>query len=461
MLSRVSRLFLLALGVASLGIADDQEKFDVNSPLKVLSACQLYGLDKPNAATIDPAHFPDLSGPTINKQPIYDSGTLDHTNAKTLVSRLLTPKCQSATAAEPMAGAPAGGGKVDTSGQPSRTASVSDDQRVVIFHLLRWGDKDHKTVQFQNWFVYDPTGNRFAAFDLASAQMQFERALIRGRKDFRFIYVHINFDLNNPSESIQPNVNSGEPELVHPIAYSINTQKQKTQLAKDAASLLSILGYTAAAAAAATNPDIGYYSLFDFSSKYNTSTITVTATLKQDKQAGQANAATATTANDIASRIYTNERPARFGLSFALPLTSYRDLTFDQSNSLLQPKTITRQNVYAAFNVYWPPVDPGFTSFRWVPHPFVAVPIKGQPLRNTMVGVAVGMRWLEPFFGVVFDRQQLVQANQPVDHLVRKGVWGLNISVDSVVKALKSSSTSSGTSPSSSASSSKAKKSGS
>jgi hypothetical protein len=70
------------------------------------------------------------------------------------------------------------------------------------------------------------------------------------------------------------------------------------------------------------------------------------------------------------------------------------------------------------------------------------MPIKGQPLRNTLYGLSTGWRFFEPFFGVVLNVQQ-IKGSAPAsveNHFVWKGVYGLNISISALGKALSSAS---------------------
>lgn len=145
-----------------------------------------------------------------------------------------------------------------------------------------------------------------------------------------------------------------------------------------------------------------------------------------------------TDANELAKRTYINERPAWFGFSFAVPLNSYRDVSYNETLSLLQPKTVQRQNIYAVGNVYVPPLNVNQAQFRYVPHLMFGVPIEGQPLRHLMLGLGIGLNWAEPFAGVVFNRQQVPNdvGTDLHNRTVRKLVYGINIPVGAAVKAL-------------------------
>jgi hypothetical protein len=101
---------------------------------------------------------------------------------------------------------------------------------------------------------------------------------------------------------------------------------------------------------------------------------------------------------------------------------------------------VTKQGVYFFLDGYLPPVLPSLTAFRWIPHPFFGVPIKGEVLRHTMLGAGVGLHWAEPYAGVVFDTQNKQVATGL--HLSSPGityqyVLGVKLSMTAVAKALK------------------------
>jgi len=121
-------------------------------------------------------------------------------------------------------------------------------------------------------------------------------------------------------------------------------------------------------------------------------------------------------------------------------ITSYKDITYQSSSGTLVPSSITKQDVYFFLDGYVPPVLPSLASFRYIPQPFFGLPIKGEVLRHSMLGFGVGMHWLEPFGGVVFDTQnnQVKGANVNKTGITYKYVFGLKISMSAVAKALKS-----------------------
>lgn len=406
-------LALLLGSFAAPCIGADTESFTVNSPIKGVYASTL-----------------GLKGTALNaldSLPLFKSGEVDVKKAPVFIAEFVT---------------------------------MGKDSRVTILHVLRWADDQHKTVKFQKWYVYDPTAKNTGGFYLATKQSLFEGNAITGKTKFRLIYLHLNHVLGAPSESVTPDPTGATTDLVlkTPISYKVVITKQQTQFVQDSQTLLKIIG--GSFGAQADDFALGYSSVFEFDSQYQTSLVTVSATLQGGSSPGgvtpdaNANSATkptqdksATAANQLATQSYNNEKPSWIGLSVAVPLTSYKDASYDQTGGTISPKTINRQNIYAVADFYYPRVIPTFTNLRWLPHPLFGMPLKGQPLRNTMAGFGMGLHWLEPFAAVVFDDQEIPSSNKTAttNHMVYKLVWGLNISVSSAYKALSASKSSAAT----------------
>ena len=167
------------------------------------------------------------------------------------------------------------------------------------------------------------------------------------------------------------------------------------------------------------------------------STVPEGGTTGQTLNMSQPGASGANTASkQLSPNTYTNEKPSYIGLSFAVPVKSYKDVTYQSSSGMLAPSSITQQNVYATFDFYLPPAQPSLAAFRWFPHPFAGLPIKGKVLQHTMAGVAFGLPWFEPFAGVVFDRQN-ASVNGATQRTTFKTIFGFKVSVSAVAKALK------------------------
>jgi hypothetical protein len=98
---------------------------------------------------------------------------------------------------------------------------------VTFIHLVRWGQEDHSSVEFQRWYVYDPydTGR---SYDFTTDQQRFEETYVTGRQSFRLIYIHLNYDLLAQEESIGSDPNgTGFDILKVPVSYKIAIQKRK------------------------------------------------------------------------------------------------------------------------------------------------------------------------------------------------------------------------------------------
>jgi hypothetical protein len=333
-------------------------------------------------------------------------------------------------------------------------------QRVTIIHIIRWKDSDHTGVDFQKWYVYDPYLPNYYSY-LKSRQSLFAGTNISGRKNYRFIYIHLNKEVVEPKfdpathqaayedESLKasclPDANGTPPPstdcLKHPVSYTIAISKQQSQFMQDLKTVLSIVSPSAAGGAKPIAPPrvTGYWSMSEFASQYDESTLTITPSMNsshptQGNKAGSAGQDTAS--KQLSPDTYTNQKPTFVGLSFAVPVKSYKDITYNSSGGTLVPKSITQQNVYVNFDFYYPKAQPGLTTFRWIPHPFAGLPIKGKVLQHTMAGLAFGLPWFEPFGGIVFDREH-GSVNGASQRTTFQAVFGFKVSVSAVAKALK------------------------
>jgi hypothetical protein len=320
---------------------------------------------------------------------------------------------------------------------PSSAAEIlhqlgADNQKTTIIHLLRWKDPGHTQAKYQKWYLYDPTPSK-TSFYLKSKQQLFESDAIPGRKDFQFVYIHVNAVLAAGEDEWKAAAAGG---LKHPVSYTITVAKQETQFLQDLKTVLGIAGVLRVADAA-DKP--GYYSVSTFTSQWETSSISIAASLDPEgKTKGKADSPTSAS-NQLASKSYTNEKPSWIGLSAGVPITKYKDVTFDSTSGSLVPSSITKQDVYLFVDGYLPPVLPSLSSFRYVPHPFFGLPIKGKVLRHSMLGAGIGLRWFEPFGGVIFDTENN-EVKGPTVHktgLKIQPVFGLKISISALAKALK------------------------
>jgi len=228
------------------------------------------------------------------------------------------------------------------------------------------------------------------------------------------------------------------PTLLHPVNYTITVTKAQTQFIQDLKTALQILGLQVPGGLRPVAPSPGYFSTTTFQSEWTTSGITIAASLDSANKNQGKNQNSAT--NSLSSNTYTNEKPSWVGLSAGVQITSYKDITYQSSSGTLVPSSITKQDVYFFLDGYLPPVVPSLASFRYIPQPFFGLPIKGEVLRHSMFGVGIGMHWLEPFGGVVFDTQnnEVKGTTTNKTGITYKYVFGLKLSMSAVGKALKS-----------------------
>lgn len=309
--------------------------------------------------------------------------------------------------------------------------------KTTIIHILRWKDKDHTTVDFQKWYLYDPTPSKLS-FYLQSSEGVFQRTAIPGRKDFQFVYIHFNADLSaGTGEWATPTLDPSNPALAHPISYTITVSKQQTQFVQDLQTLLQVLGVNLAAAGATPQP--GYFSVSTFQSEWETSSIQITASLASSRQPAKGSTGAAATPAPVISNTYHNEKPSWIGLSAGIPVTSYKDITYQQSSGTFVPKSITKQTAYVFLDGYLPPVLPTLSGFRYLPHPFYGLPLTGEVFRHQMFGLGIGLHWVEPFGGVIRDTQnnQVSGPNGNKNYVTWKGTFGIKISISALAKAVK------------------------
>jgi hypothetical protein len=335
------------------------------------------------------------------------------------------------------------------------TPLTIDPNVTTIIHLMRWKDTAHTTVAFEKWYLYDPKPSR-TAFYVQTAAQAFQRTSISGQQDLQLLYIHINSNLTDPSEGISPG-----PVLTNPVNYTVTITKAKTQLQQDLKSVATLLGWLSgpAVAGAVDNKDdvasiYGYWSASTFKSEYSTAQIVVSASINgknspgapqtdstgkpiTDTTTGTQKPTTAT--SQLSSKTYNSERPAYVELGFAIPVTSYKDITYSTTSSTITPKTATQQTAVLVGNLYLPAAQPGMTSFRYIPHLLYGLPIKGKVLQHTMLGAGIGLDWLSPYGGVIFDTSygETSGTNAKPGHLVLKGTYGIEISVGSAVSLLK------------------------
>jgi hypothetical protein len=143
-----------------------------------------------------------------------------------------------------------------------------------------------------------------------------------------------------------------------------------------------------------------------------------------------------TAAATISSPSFTDQPLTFVGLSIAFPVTSYKQVTYTSSSGTLLPQSATEQSLYANLDFYIPAVDPDLIALRWLPHPFIGLPLSGKVLDHPMAGIAVSLKYGEIFWGAIDDLQN-ENANGSSHHTI-KGVFGIKFSVSAAKTLLGS-----------------------
>lgn len=333
-----------------------------------------------------------------------------------------------------------------------------------ILHVVKWKDKTHLKPAHQRWYVFEPGRRDTGSFTFQSKQQEFQRTRIYGKKLLYIIGLYLS------EGNLQDPPDSGPP---FDVRYEITETRKERQFVKD---FMTLLGIVFAAGSREADPQLGFYLVANDELQYSTSDIKITASVKKQKaqastrvqpaaawgrptllpvalgtaqrEPDRTTPARSTGGTEdadyvqLGTQTYDNEGLSHFGLGFAVPLNSYRDISFEETDTVIRPREVKRENVYAMLGIYIPGADTKNTKLRWLPHPIIGMPIKKQPLRQTMAGLAAGFKWVDVFAGYVFNIQQVQSSSSGVataleNRLVRRPVYGITIDVNSAKSAFK------------------------
>ena len=272
------------------------------------------------------------------------------------------------------------------------------DAEPSIIHMLQWSDASHTTVTFQKWYMYDPNLNKNGGYYALSDQQILEDTFVPGEKAFRLIFIHLSpaADLGQAASLTDSFTDNTYKILNHPISYTVDITKEDSQFKQDVQTLGKILGLVGAAPPAPPMY-VGYWGWAEVESNYSTSSIKITpssssktpvASSNQDQSSNKASAT-------LSANTYSNEAPTYIGLSVAVPVTSYKDVTYQSGSTTLVPTTVSKQSAYANLDFYFPAALPGLMALRYIPHPFIGLPLQGKVLEHPMAGLAIGFPWME------------------------------------------------------------------
>ena len=163
------------------------------------------------------------------------------------------------------------------------------------------------------------------------------------------------------------------------------------------------------------------------------SDIAVTATIV-DKDKAQ---------KQLTKQTFDNEGLYWYDFSFALPLKSYQDLSYDNSNGTVSAKKVNKSDLFLVANIGLP-FDTKSAEFDIIPRLLYGLPISGQPLKHHLLALAIGLNKVQLYGGYVFNQdpaKPAVATGSVTDATTstwsHSFTWGLNVPVSAIAAALK------------------------
>lgn len=154
---------------------------------------------------------------------------------------------------------------------------------------------------------------------------------------------------------------------------------------------------------------------------------------------------------ELSKLTFDNEKKYWYDFSFAFPVNSLKQLSYDTSNNTVTARTVTKQNLFAVADISLP-FDTKKAQYQLIPVLLYGVPITGKPLDRHLLALAIGLNKLQVFAGITFNRTNVPrtlaagqtatpnQLNSDLhDRWVRKLSVGINLPVGTVVNLLKGS----------------------
>lgn len=137
---------------------------------------------------------------------------------------------------------------------------------------------------------------------------------------------------------------------------------------------------------------------------------------------------------------FDNEGKYWWDVSVAVPANKLTLIEYSETNGVFGPKTINKQSIFAAVNVYPIPVDLKEGNLRWIlPRILLGLGLTGRPGDSFLVGGAWGIKELQFFAGSSFAARRVPVAgtqNQFDQRYASRFSFGLNVPVFDVLKKM-------------------------
>lgn len=285
-----------------------------------------------------------------------------------------------------------------------------------ILHIVRWNPytNDNKfSLDKQNWYVFQrkPT-SRFTSTWTAT---EFKGTRLFGTTKVLFIYVYLG--ATSPTQLT--------------VTYNLSVTQKTPENIQNLEALAKFVTLGA-------SPIGAYYQAKYLDISYETSDLKFTAYVTPP------GGDSPKTPIELTNMTFDNEGRHRWDVSFAVPLKSYKDVQLNASGNQIQPTTVTRQNVFATFDLFPVPVDTKHFETSFVPHLVAGLPISGKPLDRFLVALGLGTSYFSGFVGVGFDKRVVsVQGTTALppgtgDQWVRKLSFGIEVPLIPTLNGFKS-----------------------
>jgi hypothetical protein len=147
----------------------------------------------------------------------------------------------------------------------------------------------------------------------------------------------------------------------------------------------------------------------------------------------------------IGTQTYDDEGRYWYDFSLAIPVTTFKNLSYDSTGNMITAHTIQKTNLFAVVDVGLPR-DTKQTNLLVIPTLMYGIPITSQPLQHHLFAASMGIKYVTFFVGVRLDEKNFYHDfSQPLVGSNVFQVWrthltyGINFSVATVVKALSKS----------------------
>jgi hypothetical protein len=135
-----------------------------------------------------------------------------------------------------------------------------------------------------------------------------------------------------------------------------------------------------------------------------------------------------------------NEGKYWWDVSVAVPANKLTLIEFSETNGVYAPRTINKQSIFAAVNIYPIPVDLKEGNLRWImPRILLGLGLTGRPGESFLLGGGWGIKELQFFAGSSFAARRVPLAgvpNQFDQRYASRFSFGLNVPVFDVLKKM-------------------------